>query len=85
MIRLRRVGAKDARRQLHSVLTEAEKGYVTVITRHGRDVAAVVPLERLSRRKQKSLTGLAGSGKGLWGKDSGNSLRRLRREWRRYV
>ena len=32
-------------------------------------------------RRQRSLVALAGSGKGLWGKDSSKTLRALRNEW----
>ena len=33
--------------------------------------------------RQKSLVALAGSGKGLWGRHSTRTLRRLREEWDR--
>ena len=79
-----RRGVEDARSQLPALLAEAEQGRSTVITRHGRAVAAIVPVDRLkSGVRQKSLLGLAGSGKGLWGKDSAKTLRKLRSEWDR--
>ncbi len=34
-------------------------------------------------RRQRSLVALAGSGRGLWGKDSSKTLRGLRDEWAR--
>jgi prevent-host-death family protein len=77
-------GVEDARNQLPALLAEAEKGRATVITRHGRSIAAIVPMERASgAQRQKSLARLAGSGKGLWGRDSSRTLRRLRDEWSR--
>ena len=76
-----RKGAEEARNQLPLLLADAEKGRSTIITRHGRSVAALVPLEDVAASKQKSLVALAGSGKGYWGKDSRNTLRRLRDEW----
>jgi prevent-host-death family protein len=79
-----RRGVEDARSQLPALLAEAERGRSTIITRHGRSIAAIVPVERAGNGPgQKSLKGLAGSGKGLWGKDSTRTLRRLRDEWQR--
>lgn len=82
MSRQERKGVQDARDQLPALLAEAEKGRSTVITRHGRPIAAIVPHGRAADRpRQRSLLGLAGTGKGLWGKDSARTLRRLRDEW----
>jgi len=65
-------------------LAEAERGSATILTRHGRPIAAIVPVGRAADGlRQKSLLGLAGSGKGLWGKDGVKTLRRLREEWQR--
>ncbi|MBI4293802.1 MAG: type II toxin-antitoxin system Phd/YefM family antitoxin [Betaproteobacteria bacterium] len=84
MTRPNRKGVEDARSQLPALLDEAEKGRATVITRRGRPVAALVPFAQAAgARQQKSLAGLAGSGRGLWGKDSAKTLRRLRDEWNR--
>jgi len=82
--RANRKGVEDARSQLPALLAEAEKGRSTIITRHGRSIAAIVPVERAADgQRQKSLTALAGSGKGLWGKHSAKTVRRLRQEWDR--
>jgi prevent-host-death family protein len=84
MARPQRKGVEDARNQLPALLDEAERGRSTIITRHGRSVAAIVPVDRAATgSRQKSLLGLAGSGRGLWGKDSAKTLRHLRDEWRR--
>lgn len=84
MTRPNRKGVEDARNQLPALLAEAERGRSTIITRHGRSIAAIVPVEGArGESRQKSLSGLAGSGKGLWGKDSARTLRRLRDEWQR--
>ena len=84
MSRQNRRGVEEARSQLPALLAEAERGRSTIITRHGRSIAAIVPVELAAgESRQKSLIGLAGSGKGLWGKDSARTLRRLRDEWRR--
>ena len=84
MSRPSRRGVEDARSQLPALLAEAERGRSTIITRHGRSIAAIVPVERArSAPRQKSLLALAGSGKGLWGRNSTKTLRKLRDEWER--
>jgi prevent-host-death family protein len=77
-------GAEEARNQLPELLDAAEKGRSTIITRHGRPIAALVPIEGLSAAvRQQPLTPLKGSGRGLWGKNSARTIRRLRDEWSR--
>jgi prevent-host-death family protein len=77
-------GAEEARNQLPHLLDEAEKGRSTVITKHGRPVAALMPIEAYDAAvRQEPLTPLAGSGRGLWGKSSVRTIRKLRGEWSR--
>ena len=84
MSRSNRKGVEDARSQLPALLAEAERGRSTIITRHGRAIAAIVPVGRMTAgKRQKSLLALAGSGRGLWGRDSTRTLRKLRDEWDR--
>lgn len=83
MMKIQRKGAEEARNQLPALLAEAEKGRATIITRHGRSIAALVPMKSVTSARQKPLTPLAGSGKGMWGKDSTRLVRRLRDEWNR--
>lgn len=79
-----RKGAEEARNQLPDLLEAAEKGRSTIITKHGRPVAALVPMEALGAAlRQEPLTPVAGSGRGLWGKDSTRTLGKLRDEWSR--
>jgi prevent-host-death family protein len=79
-----RKGAEEARNQLPALLEAAEKGRSTVITRHGRAVAALVPISAYGGASpQRSLIPVAGSGRGLWGKDSRRTIRKLRDEWSR--
>ena len=79
-----RKGAEEARNQLPDLLEAAEKGRSTIITRHGRPVAALVPIEAYGAAvRQQPLMPVAGSGRGLWGKDSTRTLRKLRDEWSR--
>lgn len=79
-----RKGAEEARNQLPDLLEAAEKGRSTVITRRGRPVAALVPIEAYGAAiRQQPLTPVAGSGRGLWGQNSARTLRKLRDEWSR--
>ncbi len=81
---MQRKGAEEARNQLPDLLDAAEKGRSTIITRHGRPVAALVPVDAQGNAaRQQSLIGLAGSGRGLWGKNSTRRIRELRDEWNR--
>lgn len=83
MATLQHKGAEEARNQLPALLAQAEKGRATIITRHGRSIAALVPVKGVTGSRQKALTALAGSGKGMWGRDSASTVRRLRDEWSR--
>jgi prevent-host-death family protein len=84
MGRTRRKGAEEARNQLPALLDAAEKGQATIITRRGRPVAALVPIDEYPPAgKQLSILPLVGSGRGLWGKDSTKYIRKLRDEWDR--
>jgi prevent-host-death family protein len=81
---VRRKGAEEARNQLPELLEAAEKGMSTIITRHGRPVAALVPIEAYgAAARQEPLVPVAGSGRGLWGRDSTSTIRKLRDEWSR--
>ena len=76
-------GAEQARQQLPSILSAAAAGRTTLITRHGRTVAAVVPVSKLTAGKPASLLALAGSGRGVWGESSTAAIDSLRDEWNR--
>ena len=76
--------AEEARSQLPELLTAAQHGRRTIITRHGRPVAILAPiLAHAEPEAQRSLLARAGSGRGLYGHDSRATLRRLRDEWNR--
>jgi prevent-host-death family protein len=80
----RQRGAEEARNQLPDLLDAAEKGRSTIITRHGRPVAALIPVGSYDgAARQQSLVPAAGSGAGLWGKSSARTLGKLRDEWSR--
>lgn len=77
-------GAEEARNQLPELLDAAEKGQPTVISKRGRPVAALVPLQDyMAAARQQPLISLAGTGRGLWGKNSSRTIGKLRGEWTR--
>lgn len=84
MVNVQRKGAEEARNQLPDLLEAAEGGKSTIITRHGRPVAVLVPIDQYrSVARQASLVPLSGSGRGMWGKNSTRTIRELRKEWDR--
>ena len=77
-------GAKKRAINFRISSTRRKKARSTVITKHGRPVAALVPIEASETAvRQEPLTPLAGSGRGLWGKGSARTIRKLRGEWSR--
>ena len=52
-----RKGAEEARNQLPDLLEAAEKGRSTIITRHGRPVAALVPIEATGKLAAEMIKG----------------------------
>ena len=79
-----RKGAEEARSQLPELLTAAQQGRQTIITRHGRPVAILSPVSASGEAPgQRSLLPLAGSARGLYGSNSRATLRRLKDEWSR--
>jgi len=81
---IRRKGAEEARNHLPELLDAAERGESTIITKRGRPVAALVPIAAFPKAvRQQSFLPLMGTGRGLWGKDSRRTIRRLKDEWER--
>ena len=79
-----RKGAEEARNQLPALLEAVERGRSRLITQYGRRVAALVPIKAYgSAGRQQPLLPAEGSGRGLWGKHSPRTVRRLRDEWSR--
>jgi prevent-host-death family protein len=79
-----RRGAEEARNQLPELLNAAQRGLQTIITRHGRAVAVLAPISGSEEaNSQRSLLPLAGSGRGMYGPDTGTTPRDLRDEWDR--
>lgn len=77
-------GFEQARAQLPMLMAQAHAGQASIITKHGKPYAAIVPLADLAQartRPEKGILNLQGSGKGLWGKKSGATIAHLRDEW----
>ena len=67
------LGVEETRRRLPELLNRAQAGATTLISRHGRPVAALVPLggriptdPMLRQRRLQALLNLQGSGKSCW-------------------
>ena len=77
-------GLEQARIHLPQIIAQAHTGVTSVITRHGKPYAAVVPIEDLEKtRATPGVLALRGMGKGLWGRLSGATVTELRDEWDR--
>jgi prevent-host-death family protein len=77
-----RYGAEEARIALPELLERAHNGTASIITKRGKPYAEVVPPGTVAAgRPALPFLSLAGSGRGLWGRDSRKTVRRLRGEW----
>jgi prevent-host-death family protein len=74
-------GAEAARKNLPALLDRAAKGEATVVTRRGRPVAVIGPVEAAGAARGRSLLSLRGSGRGLWGKDPAVTIAKGRKAW----
>ena len=84
MAKVEHRGAEEARNQLPDLLDAAAEGRSTIITRRGRPIAALVPIDTYNATgRQQPLTPLEGTGRGLWGRNSTRTIRALRDEWER--
>jgi len=77
-----RMRAEQARQHFAELIATAEKGGVTIIERHGKARAMVVPMTSVpSGPSAVTITALAGTGAGLWGTDPARTIEGLREEW----
>lgn len=60
------LGADEARKRLPELLKRAEAGEQTLIRRHSKPIAALVPLHQRFTPQRQALASLRGSGHGLW-------------------
>jgi prevent-host-death family protein len=79
-------GLEQARAQLPLIAAEAQAGHSSVITRHGKPMAVVVPVQdwQAAQGKQVAMGGilsLRGTGAGLWPRGAASAVAQLRNEW----
>jgi prevent-host-death family protein len=79
-------GLEQARAQLPLIAAEAQAGYSSEITRHGKPVAMVVPVKdwQAAQGRQVASGGilaLRGTGRGLWPQGVAKAVAQLRQEW----
>lgn len=79
-------GLEQARSQLPLIAAEAQAGYTSVITRHGKAVAVVVPVaqwqaEQAKKASAGDILALRGSGRELWPQAAAQTVSELRDEW----
>jgi prevent-host-death family protein len=75
-------GAEEARTLLPDLIERARRGERSVITKRGKPYAEVVAVGSNTNGKRKvPFLSLAGTGRGLWGRSSRKTLKRLRDEW----
>ena len=79
-------GLEQARAQLPLIAAEAQAGYSSEITRHGKPVAMVVPVQdwQAAQGRQVASGGilaLRGTGRGLWRQGVAKAVAQLRQEW----
>jgi prevent-host-death family protein len=79
-------GLEQARAQLPLIAAEAQAGYSSEITRHGKPVAMVVPVQDWQAEQGRQLASggilaLRGSGRGLWPQGAAKAVSQLRNEW----
>lgn len=76
------LGIEATRRRLPELVAAAHEGKTTLITRHGRPYAAIVPVEKASeRRLPTAILALRGCAAGLWGEEPARLVEELRGEW----
>jgi antitoxin (DNA-binding transcriptional repressor) of toxin-antitoxin stability system len=77
-------GAEEARSRLPELLDAAAQRRATLITGRCAPVAVLAPFDNDRHGGlQQSAAHLRGSGRGLWGRDPGETLAALRNEWER--
>ena len=76
------IGIEQARATLPALVAAAHAGKASIITRHGKALAALVPISQVQvSRPRPGLLSLRGAGKGLWGPQVPRAIELLRAEW----
>ncbi len=80
-----RYGLEQARIKLPAIVADAAAGRSSIVTRHGKPIAAIVPLSHWrSVDEGADILSLAGVGAGLWGRDASRFVNDLRDEMERF-
>lgn len=79
-------GLEQARIQLPNIVANAHAGIRSIITKHGKPYAAIVPLQDIQHSSSATdlapgILSLRGTGRGLWGVNAGQTISDLRDEW----
>jgi prevent-host-death family protein len=79
-------GLEQARIQLPNIIANAHSGIRSIITKHGKPYAAIVPLQDVQKSTSDAdlasgILALRGTGRGLWGANVGQTVSDLRDEW----
>lgn len=76
-------GVQEARQELPALVEAAHRGSGTIITKHGKPYAAIVPLnDAVNKRRGVTVAQLRGTGKKIWKRDAAEEVSKLRDEWR---
>jgi antitoxin (DNA-binding transcriptional repressor) of toxin-antitoxin stability system len=76
------IGLEQGRNTFPSLAARAHAGEPSLLTRHGRPYAAIVPPEMVAKsRPRPNFLALRGSGEGLWGASPSAAIEDLRAEW----
>ena len=79
-------GLEQAPIQLPNLVANAHAGKRSIITKHGKPYAAIVPLQDIQKSSTDAdlasgVLPLFGTGRGLWGDNVGQTASDLRDEW----
>lgn len=76
---------EQARIQLPAIIANAHAGVASIITRHGKQYAAVVSVQEFQKlhavEVATGLLTLRGTGRGLWDAQAGQTIAEWRDEW----
>lgn len=86
MLTIPNYGLEQARIHLPNIVANAHAGIRSIITKHGKPYAAIVPLQDIKQPPTDAdltsgILTLRGTGRGLWGDHVGQTVSDLRDEW----
>jgi prevent-host-death family protein len=86
MVSIANYGLEQARIQLPNIVSNAHAGIRSIITKHGKPYAAIVPIQDVKKSptdadSASGILALRGTGRGLWGDHVGLAVSKLRDEW----